>query len=133
MYVWVRDHRLHHKYSDTDADPHNAKRGFFFSHCGWLMMRKHPDVIVKGKTIDMSDLSNDPLIVFQRRYLLSRFFFKNGIGEVLIGIMGATNVTYESIQHGQLITITSIRCYGGFSRESPVYTLDKTTEIHLHF
>ncbi|KAJ8723406.1 hypothetical protein PYW08_003318 [Mythimna loreyi] len=24
---WVRDHRLHHKYSDTDADPHNATRG----------------------------------------------------------------------------------------------------------
>ncbi|GBP32239.1 Acyl-CoA Delta(11) desaturase [Eumeta japonica] len=33
---WVRKHRLHHKYSDTDADPHNASRGFFFSHVGWL-------------------------------------------------------------------------------------------------
>ncbi|KAJ8721564.1 hypothetical protein PYW07_002339 [Mythimna separata] len=29
---WVRIHRMHHKYSDTDADPHNAKRGLFFSH-----------------------------------------------------------------------------------------------------
>lgn len=25
---WARDHRLHHKYSETDADPHNAKRYF---------------------------------------------------------------------------------------------------------
>lgn len=23
---WARDHRVHHKYSDTDADPHNASR-----------------------------------------------------------------------------------------------------------
>ncbi|CAK1587473.1 unnamed protein product [Parnassius mnemosyne] len=41
---WVRDHRLHHKYSDTDADPHNATRGFFYSHIGWLLVRKHPEV-----------------------------------------------------------------------------------------
>jgi len=32
IYVWSRDHRVHHKYSETDADPHNANRGFFFAH-----------------------------------------------------------------------------------------------------
>ena len=32
IYIWVRDHRTHHKGSDTDADPYNASRGFFFSH-----------------------------------------------------------------------------------------------------
>ena len=31
--------RLHHKCSETQADPHNANRGFFFSHMGWLMVR----------------------------------------------------------------------------------------------
>lgn len=25
-YHWARDHRVHHKYSETDADPHNATR-----------------------------------------------------------------------------------------------------------
>lgn len=50
---WARDHRVHHKYSETDADPHNANRGFFFSHYGWLLCRKHPDVIEKGKVIDI--------------------------------------------------------------------------------
>ena len=29
IYEWVRDHRIHHKYSDTDADPHNV-RNFMF-------------------------------------------------------------------------------------------------------
>ncbi|GBP32242.1 hypothetical protein EVAR_27666_1 [Eumeta japonica] len=64
---WVRDHRLHHKYSDTDADPHNASRGFFYSHMGWLLVRKHPLVKEKGKTIDMSDIYADPLLRFQKR------------------------------------------------------------------
>lgn len=68
MYIWVRDHRQHHKFSDTDADPHNANRGFFFSHIGWLMSRKHPEVIRKGKTIDMSDLEADKLVMFQKKY-----------------------------------------------------------------
>lgn len=68
LYVWARDHRLHHKYSDTDADPHNSNRGFFFSHIGWLMSKKHPAVIQKGKTIDMSDLEADSLVMFQKKY-----------------------------------------------------------------
>ncbi|XP_013173898.1 PREDICTED: acyl-CoA desaturase-like [Papilio xuthus] len=68
MYIWCRDHRLHHRYSDTDADPHNAKRGFFFSHIGWLMSKKHPYVIELGKRIDMSDLEADWMVMFQKKY-----------------------------------------------------------------
>ncbi|XP_055697530.1 acyl-CoA Delta-9 desaturase-like [Phlebotomus papatasi] len=68
LWVWVRDHRQHHKYSDTDADPHNANRGFFFSHVGWLLSRKHPKVIEYGKKIDMSDLEADPWIMFQKQH-----------------------------------------------------------------
>lgn len=67
MYVWVRDHRLHHRYSDTDADPHNSKRGFFFSHVGWLLTRKHPMVKEMGKSTDMSDLEADWMVMFQKK------------------------------------------------------------------
>lgn len=67
---WARDHRVHHKYSETNADPHNARRGFFFAHMGWLMCKKHPDVIEKGKGIDMSDLTNDKVLAFQKKYYL---------------------------------------------------------------
>lgn len=68
IYEWVRDHRVHHKYTDTNADPHNSKRGFFFSHMGWLLCRKHSDVKNKGATIDMSDLEADPVVMFQDRF-----------------------------------------------------------------
>lgn len=65
LYIWCRDHRVHHKYSDTDADPHNTKRGFFFSHVGWLLRKKHPEMKRKGRMLDFSDLLNDPLVKFQ--------------------------------------------------------------------
>ncbi|XP_076672876.1 acyl-CoA Delta-9 desaturase-like isoform X2 [Andrena cerasifolii] len=65
---WARDHRVHHKYSETNADPYNAKRGFFFAHIGWLLCRKHPDVREKGKGVDISDLENNPVLAFQKRY-----------------------------------------------------------------
>lgn len=71
---WCRDHRVHHKYTETDADPHNATRGFFFAHVGWLLMRKHPDVLLKGKNVDLSDLRQDRVVMFQRRHYLKLGF-----------------------------------------------------------
>jgi len=70
IYEWCRDHRAHHKFSETNADPHNSNRGFFFAHMGWLLVRKHPDVFSKGKQIDLSDLLKDPLVRFQRRFYI---------------------------------------------------------------
>lgn len=70
IFEWARDHRVHHKYSETDADPHNARRGFFFSHMGWLMYRKHPAVIEKGRGLDLSDLEQDAIVMWQRKHYL---------------------------------------------------------------
>ncbi|XP_014085857.1 acyl-CoA Delta-9 desaturase [Bactrocera oleae] len=69
-YHWARDHRVHHKYSETDADPHNATRGFFFSHIGWLLCKKHPQVKAKGKGMDLSDLRADSVLMFQKKYYM---------------------------------------------------------------
>ncbi|XP_057682708.1 acyl-CoA desaturase [Corythoichthys intestinalis] len=68
IYEWARDHRVHHKYSETDADPHNAVRGFFFAHIGWLLVRKHPDVIEKGRKLELHDLLADKVVMFQRKH-----------------------------------------------------------------
>jgi stearoyl-CoA desaturase (delta-9 desaturase) len=67
---WARDHRCHHKWTDTDADPHNVNRGIFFSHIGWLLTRKHPKIAEMGSKLDLSDLFDDPLLRFQRKYYL---------------------------------------------------------------
>jgi stearoyl-CoA desaturase (delta-9 desaturase) len=58
---------VHHKYSETEADPHNATRGFFFAHVGWLLVRKHPAVLEKGAQLDVSDLMADPVVRIQRK------------------------------------------------------------------
>jgi len=36
---WVAKHRMHHQHTDTDQDPHNINRGFWWAHAGWLMCR----------------------------------------------------------------------------------------------
>ncbi|KAH8083927.1 oxidoreductase [Aureococcus anophagefferens] len=62
--VHAADAALGH--SETDADPHNATRGFFFAHMGWLYVKKHPDIMVEGKKLDFSDLSRDGFVMFQK-------------------------------------------------------------------
>ena len=66
IYHWVRDHRVHHRYSDTEADPHNINNGFFFSHVGWLMTKKNEQVVKAGKEIDCSDLLDDWVVVLNK-------------------------------------------------------------------
>ncbi|XP_072764154.1 acyl-CoA Delta-9 desaturase-like isoform X2 [Anoplolepis gracilipes] len=73
---WVKNHRMHHKYCDTDADPHNTQRGFFFTHIGWLMMKEHPEFIKKSKQLDLFDVMSDPVVAFDEKYsLLLQLFF----------------------------------------------------------
>lgn len=70
IFTWARDHRVHHKYTETDADPVNSKRGFFFAHCGWLMCKKHPDVKRIGGKVDLSDILADPVVYYQKKYYM---------------------------------------------------------------
>ena len=68
IWHWSRDHRVHHKHSETSADPHNATRGFFFAHMGWLFVKKDKAVVEAGKRLNFSDLAADPLVVFQKNF-----------------------------------------------------------------
>jgi len=67
IYHWARDHRVHHKFSETDADPHNATRGFFFAHMGWLYVKKHADIVKAGRELKFDDLSSDPVVMIQKK------------------------------------------------------------------
>jgi len=67
---WCRDHRIHHKYSDTDLDPHDANKGLWWSHIGWLFFNKPRSIIEAGKKIPMDDLLSDPMLRFQHKNYL---------------------------------------------------------------
>ena len=68
LYVWCRDHRVHHKFSETDGDPHNTNRGFFFAHVGWLLRKKHPELKRKSSSLFFDDLLDDPVVKFQKDF-----------------------------------------------------------------
>lgn len=64
---WVRHHRVHHKYADTDADPTNIRRGFFFAHIGWIMIKRHPECIKRMEEVNLKDIEADPIVKFGDR------------------------------------------------------------------
>lgn len=66
IYHWARDHRTHHLHSDTEKDPHDRNRGFFYAHMGWLLVKKPQAVVDAGRAVDISDLKKDPIVMFQK-------------------------------------------------------------------
>jgi stearoyl-CoA desaturase (Delta-9 desaturase) len=38
---WAAHHRNHHRFADTDRDVHSPKRGFWWSHVGWILCDKY--------------------------------------------------------------------------------------------
>ncbi|XP_018393077.1 PREDICTED: acyl-CoA Delta(11) desaturase-like [Cyphomyrmex costatus] len=103
IHEWVRDHRVHHKYTDTDADPHNSNRGFFFSHVGWLMMKKHPDVIRRGRQVDMSDVLTDPIVAFQIKYFPILKFIFAFLLPVMLPVYGWNETWYRAFVSQNII------------------------------
>ena len=84
--VWAAHHRRHHKHVDTEDDPYNAKRGFFFSHMGWAMQKDLPGVAESLRSA-VPDLWRDPICVWQHRhYALISSSFNLGV-PLLLGIL----------------------------------------------
>ena len=34
---WVATHRIHHRHTETDEDPHSTRPGFYHAHMGWIL------------------------------------------------------------------------------------------------
>lgn len=63
---WVSGHRSHHRHVDDRMDdPYSAKRGFFFSHVGW-MLKNYPSGRFDYKNIP--DLTKDRVLQIQHKY-----------------------------------------------------------------
>jgi stearoyl-CoA desaturase (delta-9 desaturase) len=61
---WARHHRAHHWYLDTDKDPYDSRKGFFFTHIGWLIGHTPKE----WGLVSISDLKQDPVVLWQHRY-----------------------------------------------------------------
>ncbi|MGL5078826.1 MAG: acyl-CoA desaturase, partial [Waterburya sp.] len=50
---WIGLHRIHHKYSDTELDPHNSLKGFYWSHLGWMLCKNPANAMISRYTKDI--------------------------------------------------------------------------------
>jgi len=79
IYHWASDHRVHHNYSETEADPHTAERGLFFAHIGYLCVHRSKEFLQRLKECNLADLHKDPLVMWQDENFVPFTMFLNGI------------------------------------------------------
>jgi stearoyl-CoA desaturase (delta-9 desaturase) len=82
---WARDHRAHHRYTDTDKDPYSVRKGLLYSHLGWMIMKQNPKRI--GRT-DISDLNDDPVVVWQHKNYIKVVFIMGLAFPTLVAGLG---------------------------------------------
>ncbi len=64
---WSSDHRLHHRYVDSDKDPYDIMKGIFWAHMGWIFYKTWP-----VRTYDNApDLKADRMVMWQHRWYLA--------------------------------------------------------------
>ncbi|CAH1100421.1 unnamed protein product [Psylliodes chrysocephalus] len=73
IYDWVRWHRLHHKYFGADLDPYNPSKGFFYAHVHSTVLRLSPAQERALKNIDMSDIEDDAIVMFQKKWYIAMY------------------------------------------------------------
>ena len=61
---WAAHHRMHHAKADTDADPHSPKRGFWWSHMGWFLTKRH----YRTPLLPVRDLARLPELRWLNRF-----------------------------------------------------------------
>ena len=63
---WSYDHRKHHAKVDTDEDPYNITRGFWWAHVGWVLFEDKSPV----DESKVKDLAANPAVLFQHRFYI---------------------------------------------------------------
>ncbi len=82
---WTSDHRNHHRFVDKDLrDPYSAKRGFWFSHIGWIL-RKYPSGVDDHSNV--KDLMEDTVVRWQHKYYFPLAVLTNSVLPLLIGYL----------------------------------------------
>ncbi len=89
--AWVTTHRLHHKFTETDMDPHSPRNGTFWSHMGWILMgtsQWHSKAVIQKY---VPDLLKDKFIV-----RLSSVYWMTAVvtGAILFAIGGWSMVLW---------------------------------------
>ncbi len=121
---WVGLHRHHHTFSDTAADHHNSKRGFWWSHMGWMFA---PVPAMRAVPKLTGDLMRDPYYRWLNKYFL---FLQIPLGLTLFclgksfGIGGWTMVLWGIplrlvvVYHITWLVNSATHCWGSIAFDS---------------
>ncbi|MFC5077409.1 Fatty acid desaturase [Vibrio thalassae] len=81
---WSSDHRVHHKHVDNnDKDPYSAKRGFWYSHIGW-MLREYQAARYDDYR-NCRDLQKDKVVMWQHKHYVTLALVTNFGIPILLG------------------------------------------------
>lgn len=73
---WASDHRIHHRHVDNnDKDPYSAKKGFWYSHIGW-MLREY-QIHRYDDYGNCRDLQKDKVVMWQHKHYLTIMLTSN--------------------------------------------------------
>lgn len=100
---WVAIHRIHHKESDKQPDPHSPLAGVYWGHMGWLFIRNRDHANILGFERYVRDLLRDPFYLRLERnsawfavYLLHALLF------FIVGFISGWWVTGDTMAGTQL-------------------------------
>ncbi|KAG4304712.1 hypothetical protein PORY_001765 [Pneumocystis oryctolagi] len=82
---WSRNHRAHHRYTDTDKDPYSVSKGLFYSHFGWMLIQQNPKNMGYS---DISDLKADPVVMWQHRNYFNIFLLMGFLLPMFVAGLG---------------------------------------------
>ncbi|OFZ28731.1 MAG: acyl-CoA desaturase [Bdellovibrionales bacterium RIFCSPHIGHO2_01_FULL_40_29] len=115
---WASDHRIHHRFEDTDKDPYSIKKGFWHAHMGWMMKQESVNI-----PIHAPDLEKNKLVHFQHKYYLISAIVVGYLLPMLVGALFGSAFLGLVIGGGLRIFLTQ---QSTFFVNSLSHTLGKT-------
>ena len=114
---WSSSHRFHHRHVDSEGDPYNIKKGFFWAHMGWIFFNDP-----KARTFDNAqDLQKDRLVMWQHKYyVLIAFLVGVGLptligsfwGRPMAGFLWGGWLRIVAVNHCTFLINSASHCIG---------------------
>ncbi len=89
--TWVATHRIHHKFTETENDPHSPRGGTIWSHIGWILQGEAQVKDDETMRRYAPDLMKDKVHVFMNNYYWVTPIL---VGAILFAIGGWTMVLW---------------------------------------
>ncbi len=115
---WSSDHRIHHRFEDTDKDPYSINKGFWHAHMGWMMKNESISI-----PIHAPDLERNKLVMLQHNYYYTWAIFVGYVLPLAVGYLLGNAILGLVIAGGLRIFLTQ---QSTFLVNSLSHTMGKT-------